>query len=487
MKTRAKSRQHFRIKSATFDFSQGANNEIQFVSGDAKHTFESHITMLMGANGTCKSRILSSLVNLVRQAEAQVNSKRQGIIHKRPHPSENDLECLAASILKNGTQVIFNNSKVYTSDELPSRVLVLANLVRDRFVFEDWEQADDPFYYYLGVRQASNLTTTGAMSRIASNSILKIADNFDKINTFQEWAAKLFPSCETAIVFRDFSLARISKFLSSPEDWISRQPGSSRSPKSPDQALMRLKKAGGLDAMVENMHLFDANLSGPSRKVLKLADLSTATKKGFGESVLFASSIRLIGHPSLMVKTNQWLEFSQLSSGEQNMLSTGARLIGFSEPGSLIIIDEPEVSLNVIWQQRYIELIQDALKFAQGSHVIIASHSPYLVSDLHADNASIIVAIRKQLELSFKCHAAEFWGWGSEAILYDVLGISSASNFHFSRDLAAVLKLIQNRSTDPGPFKKFLKACESLDFSADDEPLRVVIDEIRQYYETNIV
>ena len=87
------------------------------------------------------------------------------------------------------------------------------------------------------------------------------------------------------------------------------------------------------------------------------------------------------------------------------------------------------------WQQRYIELVLAALSNAKGSHVLIASHSPYLVSDLEQSNATIVVAEKKGGNVEFKSHASEFWGWGAEAILYELLGIPSASNYQFSREL----------------------------------------------------
>ena len=177
-----------------------------------------------------------------------------------------------------------------------------------------------------------------------------------------------------------------------------------------------------------------------------------------------------------------WLDFKQLSSGEQNLLATGARLLGYATPASLILIDEPEVSLNVAWQQRYIELISEALKHAPGSHVIIASHSPYLVSDLKADNATVVVVERRDGKLHFKSHASQFWGWGSEAILYRVLGLPSASNYLFSQDLANVLKLIQEASHDVDLIASFLAKCDQLDFGENAEPLKLVVDEIRQYH-----
>jgi hypothetical protein len=211
----------------------------------------------------------------------------------------------------------------------------------------------------------------------------------------------------------------------------------------------------------------------PSEKWETLAQLS--------EALDLACAAGLLERPTLGIKRIEWLSFTQLSSGEQNLLSTGARLFAYARPKSLIFIDEPEVSLNVAWQQRYIELILQALEQAPGSHVIIASHSPYLVSDLKHNESTVVVIERKGDDLKFQSHAGEFWGWGSEAVLYEVLGIPSASNYHFSRELAAVLKIVQEGSLDVVAIDRFLRKCDQLEFNGDAEPLSLVVAEIRAY------
>ena len=487
----------FRFNHATFDFGDGMPVQVDLVAGQDTKAENTHITLLMGANGTCKSRVLSSLVNLLRQAEERINPKERlrGGMFFRPHPSERDLECLSAAIVRDGIPVyLFKQGSRSSMTNLPSRVLAIANLVKDRFTFVEWEREKVPFYFYLGVRQASNLTTTGAMDRLVSDAFLNIIADAGKYATFTKWVEKLFPDCKLGLAFARFSSTQNNRFLANPEEWVERQAGSMRPPEVVQRLLEQLegrksalrRVLGLIEEFSEKVERVD--LSGSKRsptRVLQFDRLPTQARENLGEfrhALSLASSLRLLSRPSLILNSGHWLDFMHLSSGEQNLLATGARLIGFAEPGSLIVIDEPEVSLNVAWQQRYIELISDALKHAAGCHVIIASHSPYLVADLHAENATVVVVERRGGKLRFKSHAGQFWGWGSEAILYEVLGLPSASNYHFSRELAAVLKLIQDGSTDVQPFQEFLKKCEQFDLSADAEPLRLLIEEVWGYY-----
>lgn len=69
----------------------------------------------------------------------------------------------------------------------------------------------------------------------------------------------------------------------------------------------------------------------------------------------------------------------KLSSGELNDFTMFFDLVFRTEKNSLIIIDEPEISLHVSWQETFID---DVLKCISGKEcqIIISTHSPDLIS-----------------------------------------------------------------------------------------------------------
>lgn len=184
--------------------------------------------------------------------------------------------------------------------------------------------------------------------------------------------------------------------------------------------------------------------------------------------------------PTLCFEGSSWIQFNELSSGEQNILSVGAKLIAYATPGCLIAIDEPEISLNVAWQQHYTDLIHQSLANAPKSHVLIATHSPHLINSLAKNSASVIIVDKVDSKLVFKTVDAQFEGWGSESVLYDVLGIPSASSFLFNQELAKVLRHIQDGGKDKKIISEFLKKASRLDFAGID-PLKELIAEIEDY------
>lgn len=76
----------------------------------------------------------------------------------------------------------------------------------------------------------------------------------------------------------------------------------------------------------------------------------------------------------------QTLELDALSSGEQHELVLLYDLLFRVKPNTLVLIDEPELSLHVNWQKSF---LPDLLKIveATGYDVILATHSPFIVGD----------------------------------------------------------------------------------------------------------
>ena len=71
---------------------------------------------------------------------------------------------------------------------------------------------------------------------------------------------------------------------------------------------------------------------------------------------------------------------TDLSSGEQHELVLNYELLFKVDPDSLILIDEPELSLHVIWQQQFLKDLQEIIKLA-GFDVLLATHAPDIIHD----------------------------------------------------------------------------------------------------------
>jgi predicted ATP-binding protein involved in virulence len=88
--------------------------------------------------------------------------------------------------------------------------------------------------------------------------------------------------------------------------------------------------------------------------------------------------------------SNQHVNFNDLSSGQQAIITTLLGISGVISDNSLICIDEPEISLHPEWQSEIINQLQMVFQDIQGCHFLIATHSPQVVSSLKSENSFIV-------------------------------------------------------------------------------------------------
>ena len=74
------------------------------------------------------------------------------------------------------------------------------------------------------------------------------------------------------------------------------------------------------------------------------------------------------------------LSATDLSSGEQHELVMIYELLFKVKPNSLILIDEPEISLHVEWKRQFLKDLQEITKLAN-LDVLLSTHSPTLIND----------------------------------------------------------------------------------------------------------
>lgn len=96
------------------------------------------------------------------------------------------------------------------------------------------------------------------------------------------------------------------------------------------------------------------------------------------------------------------IKFSALSSGEKiialrlwNIYREIIRLQREKKKDFLILIDEPDLHLHLDWQRQYIQKLIDVFSTLPSDiklHFVIATHSPFLISDLPTES---IVALKK--------------------------------------------------------------------------------------------
>jgi predicted ATP-binding protein involved in virulence len=142
-----------------------------------------------------------------------------------------------------------------------------------------------------------------------------------------------------------------------------------------------LTKAVGLyvDNQLQKLSVFDEILQ-------KIETLKSLVNKRFQMKRLEVSPE--FGYSVISEHDNRLIPLDKLSSGEQHQLVLFHSLIFRTRPGALIMIDEPEISLHVAWQEIFLQDLELISK-SSGVHFLIATHSPYIIGNRWKQTVSL--------------------------------------------------------------------------------------------------
>lgn len=133
---------------------------------------------------------------------------------------------------------------------------------------------------------------------------------------------------------------------------------------------MQENKLSALDDLVETISHFNNSLNN----YLYRKTISYSVSKGF--------EIKPLG-------IKETIDLKNLSSGEKQLIILFSMVIRKSEECPIIIIDEPEISLNIKWQRMLMDTLQYFVKNSN-TQFIIATHSFELLSSHVNDTIKLV-------------------------------------------------------------------------------------------------
>ncbi len=117
---------------------------------------------------------------------------------------------------------------------------------------------------------------------------------------------------------------------------------------------------------------FQDNLKEKENKIL---DFCAVCNKYINDKLFTYESSQFLFSIKLKYNDEKTVKFSQLSSGEKQIVSLFSQLYLSHEESYFVIIDEPELSLSVPWQKEFLVDIQKGT-YCQGLFAV--THSPFI-------------------------------------------------------------------------------------------------------------
>lgn len=135
------------------------------------------------------------------------------------------------------------------------------------------------------------------------------------------------------------------------------------------------------------------------------------------------------------------VEIAQASSGQQQLLCSLLGIVGQARSSSLVVIDEPELSLHPQWQMDYLDLLNRAMSPFEGCHIVVATHSALIVQ--RAAQLAIPIVPLSPLENPLGHTNQDKFSASVEATLFELLNTRiESSTYLANRIFSAVTEAI---------------------------------------------
>ena len=145
-------------------------------------------------------------------------------------------------------------------------------------------------------------------------------------------------------------------------------------------------------------------------------------------------------------------DINDLSSGEKQLFLRTLSIKMLEPKNSIILIDEPELSLHPKWQQRIIEVYK---KIGENNQIIVATHSPHILGSVSNENIFILYRNENgKIEVKTGDELYSSYGQPVDRVLKDIMELKSLRTPKIEKDLEELRKLVDENKYDTEEFKK---------------------------------
>jgi len=167
-------------------------------------------------------------------------------------------------------------------------------------------------------------------------------------------------------------------------------------------------------------------------------------------------------------------DINELSSGEKQLFLRTLAIKMLNPENSIILIDEPELSLHPKWQQRIVDVYR---KIGKNNQIIIATHSPHVLGSVKKENimlldktndGKIIVKTGNELYNSY--------GQPTDRVLKDIMGLETTRNPKVFKLLEKAGELVDKNEYESEEFKAKYKELRDILGKKDEDLLLMDMD-----------
>lgn len=364
---------------------------------------------------------------------------------------------------------------------LPWRVIASSTTINDKFVAKSTDM-----YRYKGVRNEKSPSATGTRTMVRK-TVESLLNSLDANVGFRRQLAELLehlglqPRLEltyslrykTVFLNADLDRFKIERIFEQQSNTFKKRTtllwGTSNYEK------IKYEQSWQLDEIANFYNHLPNNKALTKKGTLFYNLLDEASNVHEDRKALnILSALDLLTYPSLRIYKNNTFLFDDSSSGETSLICQMASIMSEIQPGSLVLIDEPENSAHPNWQINYIGWLKKIFEQYYNCHFIIATHSHFMLSDLKPETSDIIALERKEDGLHNIAEGVNTFCWSVDDILYRVFHVRNTRNYVFERKMLKLFELLEQKKENLPEIKELARELSTYKLN-DDDPLNILL------------
>ena len=175
-------------------------------------------------------------------------------------------------------------------------------------------------------------------------------------------------------------------------------------------------------------------------------------------------------------------DINSLSSGEKQLFLRAMTLKMLDINNSVVLIDEPEISLHPKWQQKIVKVYES---IGENNQIIIATHSPHIVSSVKSESLKLLVKSDEGIEVLQGEEINGSYGYPVERVLTELMGVETPRDSEVQTMIKTLQNLVRDTKYETVEFKALYSEVKGLLGSLDEDIILLDMGIVRRKGETN--
>ena len=175
-------------------------------------------------------------------------------------------------------------------------------------------------------------------------------------------------------------------------------------------------------------------------------------------------------------------DINSLSSGEKQLFLRAMTLKMLDINNSVILIDEPEISLHPKKKKKIVKVYEG---IGENNQIIIATHSPHIVSSVKSESLKLLVKADNGIEILQGEEINGSYGYPVERVLTELMGLETPRDSEVQNMIKTLQNLVRDNKYETVEFKALYSEVKGLLGSLDEDIILLDMGIVRRKGETN--